>query len=174
MAKHKAHDRRSSSNSGGIRNGARPHSRQPLEVMSLDESETLLGGHYIDDHVLSAASLSGSLGRSGHTKAQQQHPSVTIVDLDCVERPSLSPLALHSSIASHRQRLPSISSVAIPSPYTEQTTITSAGTFRWPAGPCHAVDVTVLLHISHSGRVAERHTAGDRRPARAERSAGLG
>lgn len=131
MAKHKANDRRSSSS--GIRNGARMTSRQPLEVMSLDESETLLGGHYIDDHLLSAATMSGSLGRSAQHNTR---PSVTIVDLagvsgDSIERrrPSLSPTALSSSIASHRQRLPSISSVAIPSPYTEQTTITSAGTF---------------------------------------------
>lgn len=79
--------------------------RQPLEVMSLDESETLLGAQY---------------GSPTEVKFGPAQPCVTIVDLGVV--PTLS-----SSVASHKQRLPSISSVAIPSPFTEQTTITSAG-----------------------------------------------
>lgn len=82
--------------------------RQPLEVMSLDESETLLGAHQY-----------GSPTEPKFGPAVQ--PSVTIVDLDIVV-PTLS-----SSVATHKQRLPSISSVAIPSPFTEQTTITSTG-----------------------------------------------
>lgn len=94
------------------------------EVMSLDESETLLGCHY-----------------SGTDKCIS--PSVTIVELgaNCAANdagnvdgtrtvPTSSPrtVALNAPTSfGVKKRLPSISSVAIPSPYTEQTTITSTG-----------------------------------------------
>lgn len=105
-----------SSLAGGSRSPL--NGRHPLEVMTLDESETLLGAHYDS---LPAAAIVG--------RSSSRQPSVTIVDLGLGRPPSPAAigLALGSSIASHKQRLPSISSVAIPSPYTEQTTITSAG-----------------------------------------------
>lgn len=107
--------------------------RQPIEVMTLDESETLLGANY--DGLIGGASASLTASSIGAASRNlQQQPSVTIVDLG-PGRPPTPPstlmgfggTGLNSSIASHKQRLPSISSVAIPSPFTEQTTITSTG-----------------------------------------------
>lgn len=83
-----------------------PLSEQPPEVMSLDESETLLGSHYGSDNRFVS-------------------PSVTILELG---GPTTTGTTTPCSL-NNKQRIPSISSCAIPSPYTEQTTITSAGDF---------------------------------------------
>lgn len=97
--------------SGNDRKGGRMScyastNRNPLneklpEVMSLDESETLLGSQYGSDNRFVS-------------------PSVTILELG-------GPTGAATPSSLNKQRVPSISSCAIPSPYTEQTTLTSAG-----------------------------------------------
>lgn len=129
MAKHKvggvkaAGDHRKQTRMSCLNNRTPIHEHLP-EIMSLDESETLLGSHY-----------------SGTDKFVS--PSVTIVELgvNCaasdtgtidgigtIATSSPRTVALNAPTSfGVKKRLPSISSVAIPSPYTEQTTITSTG-----------------------------------------------
>lgn len=126
MAKHKISDHRKTSRM--FRN-----ENLPTEVMSLDESETLLGNQYATT--------------SAH---QPLSPCITIVELGTSGPPlcaggggggegigrnlaaaSISAVATASVAAGAgtfgNKRLPSMSSVATPSPFTEQTTITSTG-----------------------------------------------
>lgn len=95
---------------------------EPPELMSLDESETLLGFQ---------CGAVGGFGASGSSAAGTVDP----INSKCMVNapPSLAVVELGVPLTSLSKRMPSISSTITqspaPSPYTEQSTLTSAGKY---------------------------------------------
>lgn len=118
---------------------------EPPELMSLDESETLLGFQY------GVGSGCGGIAAANSKFMVSGPPSVAVVELGVPTLP----------VASLNKRMPSISSTITqspaPSPYTEQSTITSAGKFwniyffRWCVQLClYTIKKRHIIYINES------------------------
>lgn len=130
MAKHKVDgvkatgDHRKQMRMSCLNNRTPIHEHLP-EIMSLDESETLLGSHYSGTDKFVSPSV--TIVELGANCAANNAGNVDGTGTIATTSPRTAALNAPTSFGV-KKRLPSVSSVAIPSPYTEQTTITSTGT----------------------------------------------
>lgn len=121
---------------------------EPPELMSLDESETLLGFQY------------GAIGGCGADIASTSAANSKFM---VNAAPSLAVVELGVPLTSLNKRMPSISSTitqspASPSPYTEQSTVTSAGMLMFFITCC--IKINNIVYIIATGSLTAIPLAG--------------